>query len=66
MSVAKVIEITSASTDSFEDAVRAGVAKASETVRNVKGVWVSEQTATVEDGKVTEFRVTMRVSFLLD
>jgi hypothetical protein len=66
MSVAKVIEITSASTESFEDAVRAGVAKASETVRNVKGVWVSEQTATVENGKVTEFRVTMRVSFLLD
>lgn len=66
MSVAKVIEINASSPDSFEDAVRRGIAKASETVRNIKGAWVHEQTVAVEDGNINEFRVNMRVSFLLD
>ena len=66
MSVAKVIEITASSPTSFEDAVRAGVTKAAETVHGIKGVWVGEQTATVENGEVQEFRATVRISFVLD
>ena len=66
MSVAKVIEVTASSPTSFEDAVRAGVAKAAETVHGIKAVWVGEQTATVENGEVQEFRTTIRISFVLD
>ncbi len=66
MSVAKVIELTASSPDSFEDAVRAGIEKASETLRNVKGAWVSEEKVDVEDGKIVVYRVTLRVSFVLD
>ena len=66
MAVAKVIEVTASSPKSFEDAIEKGVEKASETLHGVRGAWVSEQSAIVEDGKVTEYRVTMRISFLLD
>lgn len=66
MSVAKVIEISATSETGFEDAIRNGLAKAAESVRGIRGAWVKEQMVRVEDGKVTEFRVTMRVSFLLD
>lgn len=66
MSVAKVIEVTSSSPGSFEDAVKQGVEKAAESLHGMRSVWVSEQHAVVEDGKVTEFRVTMRISFVLD
>ncbi len=65
MSVAKVIEITSSSPKSFEDAVRVGVERAHKTVDKVSGAWISEQKVLVEKGKVKEFRVTMRVTFLL-
>jgi flavin-binding protein dodecin len=66
MSVAKVIELTASSPQSFEDAVRAGIEKSGETLRNVKGAWVSEQKVDVEDGKIVEYRVTLRVTFVLD
>jgi flavin-binding protein dodecin len=66
MSVAKVIEITASSPRSFAEAARAGVAKASESVHGIKGAWVSEQYVVVEGNAITEFRVTMRVSFVLD
>lgn len=66
MSVVKVIEITASSPDGFESAVRAGIEKASETVRNIKAAWVSEQSVVVDGSAVTEFRVTMRISFVLD
>ncbi len=66
MSVAKVIEITASSPISFEDAIKAGVAKASESVHGIKGVWVGEQSATVENGEVQEFRTTIRITFVLD
>jgi flavin-binding protein dodecin len=66
MAIAKVIEVTAASPTSFEDAIKAGVAKAAETLHAIRSAWVSEQSVVVEDGTVTEFRVTMRVSFLLD
>ena len=67
MAVAKVIEITAASTDSFEDAIRQGISKASETVREIQGAWVKEQKVKVsEDGSITEFRVDLKVTFVLD
>jgi hypothetical protein len=65
MSVAKVSEITSSSTVSFEDAIKQGITRADETLDNVKGAWISEQKVVVEGGKVTEYRVTMRVTFVL-
>jgi flavin-binding protein dodecin len=66
MSVAKVIEITASSPTSFAEAARAGIAKAAETVHGIRGAWVSEQYVVVEDDAITEFRVTMRISFVLD
>ncbi|MGZ4268220.1 MAG: dodecin family protein [Solirubrobacteraceae bacterium] len=66
MSVAKVLELSATSGESFEDAVRVGVAKASETVRDIRGAWVKEQMARVEDGKVVEFRVDLKITFVLE
>jgi len=65
MSVAKVTEIISSSTKSFDDAVSKGVSRADKTLKNVKGAWVKEQKVMVDDGKITEYRVTMKVSFVL-
>ena len=65
MSVARVTEIKSSSHKSFEDAIRVGVARASETLQNVKGAWVANQEVVVEDGKVTEYRVLLKVTFVL-
>jgi flavin-binding protein dodecin len=66
MAVAKVIEISAASGESFEDAIRSGLAKAGETVRNIKGAWVNEQSVAVSDGQIAEFRVDLKVTFVLD
>lgn len=66
MSVAKVIELTASSPQSFEAAIQAGIDKSGETLRNVKGAWVSEQKVDVEDGKIVDYRVTLRVTFVLD
>lgn len=65
MSVAKVTEITSSSPVSFHDAIEKGIARASETLNNITGAWVSEEKVAVRDGNVTEWRVTMRVTFVL-
>lgn len=65
MSVAKVTEIISSSTKGFDDAVAEGIARADQTLKNVKGAWIKEQKVMVENGKVTEYRVTMKVSFVL-
>jgi len=65
MSVAKVTEIISSSTKSFDDAVEQGAKRASKTLKDVKSVWIKEQKAMVDDGKITEYRVTMKVSFIL-
>jgi flavin-binding protein dodecin len=66
MAVAKIIELTATSEESFEDAIRKGIGKASETVRNIKGAWVKEQKVLVEDGSVSGYRVDLKVSFVLD
>jgi flavin-binding protein dodecin len=65
MAVAKVTEIISSSTKSFEDAVAKGVARADKTLANVKGAWIAGQKVDVEKGKITAYRVTMRVTFIL-
>lgn len=65
MSVAKVIEIIASSRVSFEDAVKQGIARASETVSGVTSAWVQDQSVTVADGKVTEYRVALKVTFVL-
>lgn len=66
MSVAKVIEISARSAESFEDAIDKGVKKASKTVKNIKGVWVKEMNAEVDGGEVAGYRVDMKVTFVLD
>ena len=65
MSVAKVTEISASSKKSFEDAVEQGIARASKTLKNVVGAWVKDQQVVVEDGKVIEFRISMKVTFIL-
>ena len=66
MSVAKIIEISSESTTSFEDAVQQGVTRASKTIHNIKSAWVKEQQVVVDNGKVTMYRVDLKVTFVLD
>ena len=66
MSVAKVVEISATSSESFDDAVRQGVAKASETLRNIRSVWVKEQRASVDNGAIVEFQVNLQVTFVLE
>jgi hypothetical protein len=65
MSVAKVTEIVSSSPKSFEDAISTGIQRAHKTLNNVRGAWIAEQKVKVEKGKISEFRVTMRVTFVL-
>ena len=65
MSVAKITEITAGSSESFEDAVRRGIKKMSKTVDDIRGAWVEEQKVVVKNGKVDEYRVTMKVSFIV-
>jgi flavin-binding protein dodecin len=65
MSVAKVTEITASSKKGFEDAIQQGIARASKTLENVSGAWIKSQKVEIENGKITEYRVTMKVSFIL-
>lgn len=65
--VAKVIEIFSSSAKGIEDAVEKGLKKASQTVKNIKGAWVNElKVVTSPDGKVTEWRVNLKITFIVD
>ncbi|KRE88571.1 hypothetical protein ASG87_08290 [Frateuria sp. Soil773] len=67
MSVAKVIEITASSSKGFEDAVQKGLSKIAESVKHIKGAWVNDmKVVTGDDGKVTEWRVNMRVNFVVE
>ena len=65
MSVARVTEITASSTRSFEDALQEGVARAVKTLKNVEGAWVQEQTVEIRDGRISEYRINMTVTFVL-
>ena len=66
MSVAKVIEISSTSSSSFDDAVKQGVAKASETVKNIKGAWVKDMRVSVDNNAITNYQVNLQITFVLD
>ena len=65
MSVAKVTEITASSTKSFEDAIKTGITRASKTLDQVQGSWVQDHEVQVSDGKITEYRVRMKITFIL-
>ena len=65
MSIAKVSEITAASKKSFEDAIVQGIARASKTIENIQGAWIQQQTIQVQNGTITEFRVNMKITFVL-
>lgn len=65
MSIAKVTEISCSSPTSFEDAIEQGVSRADKTLDKVKGAWVSEMKVEVEDGKVSAYRVNLKVTFIL-
>ena len=66
MSVARVTEIIASSKKGFDDAVRKGVKRANKTLKNVQGAWISDQKLIVEDGDITEYRVIMKVTFVLE
>jgi len=66
MSVAKVTEITASSKESFEDAIKKGIARASKTLKNITGAWVNEESVVVKGNKITEWRVNIKVTFVLD
>jgi len=66
MSVARVTEITAASPESFEAAVRLGIERASKTLKNIRSAWVQEQTVAVSDDGISEVRVNMKVTFILE
>lgn len=65
MSVAKVVEISSTSKKSFEDAVQKGIARAAETLKGIQAAWIQDQEVAVSDGKITEYRVRLKVTFVL-
>ncbi len=66
MSVAKVSEISATSTKSFEDAIQQGLARATKTLRHIRGAWVKEQHVHCEEGRITGYQVNMMVTFILD
>lgn len=65
VSVARVTEITSSSNKSFQDAIEVGIARAAKTLKNVEGAWIQDQKVVVEDGKISAYRVNMKVTFIL-
>jgi hypothetical protein len=66
MSIAKVSEISSTSSKSFQEAIEQGIARANKTLRNVRSAWIKEQQGRVEKGVITEFQVNMMVTFVVD
>jgi hypothetical protein len=65
MAIAKVSEIIASSSKSYEDAIQHGIQRANKTLEQVKGAWVKDQKVVVENGKVVEYRVVMRITFVL-
>jgi flavin-binding protein dodecin len=65
MSVAKVIEISSTSQQSFEDAIKRGVDRATSSLRGVQSAWVKEQTVSIENGQINGYRVNLMITFIL-
>ena len=65
MTVARITEISSVSSVSFQDAIVTGVERANQTLKNLKGAWVKDQEVTIENGKVTGYKVVLKVTFIL-
>lgn len=65
MSVAKTVEISSTSSKSFEEAIQLGIKRAGETISDIRGAWIKEQKIDVADGRISAYRVTMMVTFVL-
>jgi len=65
MAVARITEIISGSTKSFQDAVENGIERANKTLKNVEGAWVKDQSVILDNGKIKEYRVVMKVTFIL-
>jgi flavin-binding protein dodecin len=66
MAIARVTEISATSTQSFEDAIKQGLDRANQTLRNVRSAWIKEQQVRLEGGSITEYQVNMLVTFILD
>jgi flavin-binding protein dodecin len=66
MSVARITEISSSSNESFEDAIKQGVARAAETLHGIRSAWVKEQEVEIENGKISSYMVIMKITFVLD
>jgi flavin-binding protein dodecin len=66
MSIARIVEISSTSDKSFEDAVTQGVARASKTLRGIKNAWVKEQEVQVEEDKIVAYKVILKITFVLE
>jgi len=66
MTVARITEISSISSKSFEDAINEGVARASKTLKNIRGAWVKEQEVTIDNGRVNGYKVVLKVTFVLE
>jgi dodecin len=66
MSVARITEISSTSPQSFEDAIKQGLGRAAETLRGIRGAWIKEMTVDVRDGNISDYRVNMLVTFVLE
>jgi len=66
MPVAKITEISATSKESFDDALNVGVARANKTLKNVKSVWVKDHQADVENGKIAQYKVLLKVTFVLE
>jgi hypothetical protein len=66
MSVAKITEITATSKKSLSDAIESGIKRASKTIRGISGAWVADQEVAVRNGKVTEYKVRLKLTFVLD
>ena len=66
MSIARVTEISSTSTKSFEDAIQTAVKRATETLRNVRSAWVKEQQIKIDNGSIVEYQVNLMITFVLD
>jgi flavin-binding protein dodecin len=66
MSVAKITEITASSKTSFEDALKAGIERASKTLENVESAWIQDHEVMVNNGKITEYKVRLKITFVLN
>lgn len=65
MAVARVTEIISGSKKSFQDAIEKGIDRANKTLKNVEGAWVKQQKVIIKNGKISEYRVDLKVTFIL-